>query len=131
MKTSCKVLFIFLLVSLSVQARDHLIFSIAHEIPMGFKDENTKKNYYVNIGSNHGVKKGTILNVFRTISKQNPYDNQNRINYRVKIGELSVLHTEGDAAITQLKDLELRADDVLFEIRDFMVGDYVNVKIKD
>lgn len=119
------------LLCFSAYARDHLIFSIVHDIPMGYKDEVLKKNYYVNIGSNQGVEKGSVLSVFRTISMQNPYDNQNRVNYRVKIGELNVLHSEDEAAITELKDVRLNKSDVLFEVRDFMIGDYVSVKVKD
>lgn len=132
MKFSCvKTLLILLLLSLSLTsyARDHLIYSVAEEIPMGFDNEVTKRNFYVNIGQNQGIKKGTTLNVYRIISKMNPYDNKKRINYKVEIGQLKVLHTEDESAITIL---EKKNDDLqtpLFEINSFMIGDHVSVNV--
>lgn len=115
----------------SAQARDSLIFSISHEIPMGYPGEKPKKNYYVNIGSNQGVEEGSILAVFRNLSRENPYNNKNRVNYRVKIGELNVIHSEGDSAITELKSIKDGEHDPYFEVEGFMIGDYVSVKIDD
>lgn len=112
-------------------AREHLIYSIDEEIPMGYENEKPKRNYYVNIGSNQGVKAGTTLDVFRIISKSNPYDNLKRINYKVKIGELEVLHSDDHAAIGSLKQIKVGIKDPLFEISSFMIGDYVGVSVKD
>lgn len=131
MKTTCKFLILTFLFCLPAFARDHLIYSIEEEVPMGHEDEKTKKNYYVNIGANQGVKSGTTLDVFRIISKSNPYDNLKRVNYKVKIGELEVLHSDDDAAIGSLKEIKLGVKDPLFEIRGFMIGDTVSVSVND
>jgi len=118
-----------LTMSMATYARDHVIFSVEEEFPMGFDNEVLKKNFYVNIGSGQGIEKGTILNVFRVISKSNPYDNKKRINYKVKIGELEVLHTEEQAAIAVLKKQEDTLKDPMFEINSFMIGDHVMVSV--
>lgn len=131
MKFTCKILILSFLFSIPAFARDHLIYSIDEEIPMGYENEKPKKNYYVNIGANQGVKSGTTLDVFRVISKSNPYDNLKRINYKVKIGELEVLHSDEGAAIGTLKQIKLGIKDPLFEINGFMIGDYVSVSVKD
>lgn len=131
MKTTCKFLIFTFLFSFPAFARDHLIYSVEEEVPMGYEDEKPKKNYYVNMGSNQGVKSGTTLDVFRVISKSNPYDNLKRINYKVKIGEIKVLHSDEEAAIGSLQKIKLGVDDPLFEIRGFMIGDSVNVSVKD
>ena len=133
MKFTCKVSFLFiLLLSISTVsfARDHLIYSVAEEIPMGFDNEVTKKNYYMNIGSQQGVSEGTTLDVFRVISKSNPYDNLKRINYKVKVGEIKVVHTEEEAAIGILQVLKNDTETPLFDLNGFMIGDYVSVNIK-
>ena len=96
---------------------------------MGFENEVLKKNFYVNIGSSQGIKSGTVLNVYRTISKSNPYDDKKRVNYRVKIGELQVLHTEDEAAITVLKSQDKSIKSPHFDINAFMIGDHVSVKV--
>ena len=53
-------------------SRDHLIYTVAEDIPMGYENEVIKKNYYINMGVEQGIKQGTVLDVFRVISKSNP-----------------------------------------------------------
>jgi hypothetical protein len=49
-------------------AKDFVIYSIAQDIPMGNKDEVIRKNFYVDMGSSQGVKKGSVLEVYRVVS---------------------------------------------------------------
>ena len=133
MKVSCKKLILLMLIcclSPSLYARNHQIFTVAEDLPMGFDDEVLKKNYYVDIGSQQGVRKGTTLDVYRVISKANPYNDQKRVNYKVKIGELEVLHAEDGSAIGTLKKFEGGLKSPLFEVSGFMIGDHVTVKVK-
>lgn len=117
-----------LLISQAVSARSFVIFSMAQDLPMGFENEVVRKNYYVNIGSSQGVKKDSILDVFRIVSVQNPYDNKKRVNYKVKIGELKVLNTTDDAAIASVSTYE-KEDTPIFELNQFMVGDHVSINV--
>ena len=126
MKKSCILIFIFLL-SFNILARDHLIYSISQEIPMGYDQEAIKKNFYLNIGSNQGVNNGTKLDVFRIISRSNPYENLKRVNYKVKIGELKVVHTDDEAAIAIMTQINLSNDSLLLELEGFMIGDHISV----
>jgi len=122
-------IFMFLLIGLNstdVLARSYLIYSVAQDLPMGVDEQIIKKNFYVNIGSNQGLKKGTLLDVFRIISVLDPYDNRKRINYRVKIGELKVLHVNQDAAITVAHKVPTEDLPVL-DLDSFIVGDHVAV----
>jgi len=112
--------------SASVHARSFLIYSVAQDLPMGVDDQKIKKNFYVNIGSNQGVRKGTLLDVFRIISVLDPYDNRKRINYKVKIGELKVLHANDEAAITIVHKMPNDELPVL-DLDSFIVGDHVAV----
>lgn len=133
MKFTCKVSFLFILlicISTATFARDHLIYSVAEEIPMGFDDEVTKKNYYMNIGAQQGVQEGTTLDVFRVISKSNPYDNLKRINYKVKIGEIKVVHSEDSAAIGIMENFKDSNETPVLDLKGFMIGDYVSINIK-
>lgn len=131
MKLSCMFLF-FLVFAFPNQGtcEDHLIFSVAEDIPMGYENEVLRRNYYVNLGSNQGVTKGTTLTVFRVISKRNPYDNKKRVNYKIPIGLLEVIHTEDESSVGNIKKLYNAAKDPLFEINSFMIGDHVAVKVK-
>lgn len=94
---------------------------------MGTEGEVVKKNYYVNIGGQQGVKEGSILDVYRTISRVDPYSSKQRYNYKIKIGQLKVLHSEDSAAIGMLKQIKSGEDAPLYEIDNFMIGDIVSV----
>lgn len=133
MKFSCKktlLLIVMFTFVFSTYARDHLIYSVVEDLPMGYENEVLRRNYYVNMGENQGVTPGTVLSVFRVISKSNPYDNKKRINYKIPIGELEVLHSEDNSAVATIKKLHLTAKDPIFEINNFMIGDHVTVHIK-
>jgi hypothetical protein len=131
MKTTCITIFLFLL-SLSAIARepinkDHLIYSVSEEIPMGYENEVTKRNFYLNIGSNQGVSAGTVLDVFRVISRINPYENLTRVKYKVKIGQIKVLHSDDEAAIGIMTELKDETNTQLIHLKGFMIGDHVAV----
>jgi hypothetical protein len=125
------ILCIALLTPIMGHTENYIIYSIAHEIPMENDFKEMKKNYYINMGSSQGVQRGTVLKVFRTISRQDPYENKRRYKYSVPIGQLKVVHSEGKAAIAVAKALVDEEGAPLFEVRNFMVGDRVSVDVGD
>jgi hypothetical protein len=123
------ILLMTLFLTHAALARSYVIFNMTQDISMGHENEHIRKNYYVNLGATQGLKKNSTLDVFRIISVQNPYDNKKRVNYRVKIGELKVVHTSDDAAITTMKSYQGSEDAPVFEIPQFMIGDHVSINI--
>ena len=117
-----------ILLSQPLMARSYVIFSMAQDLPMGLESEVVRKNYYVNLGKGQGVKKDSVLDVFRIVSVQNPYDNKKRVNYKVKIGELKVLHASDDASIATVSEYE-KEDVPVFELNQFMIGDHVAINV--
>jgi hypothetical protein len=117
-----------LLMSQNIWARSYVIFSLAQDLSMGVENEVIRKNYYVNMGSGQGVKKDAVLDVFRIISIQNPYDNKKRVNYKVKIGELKVIHSSDEASIAVVNEY-IKEDVPVFEIPQFMIGDHVAINV--
>lgn len=117
-----------LLISQAVSARSYVIFSMAQDLPMGLDNEVVRKNYYINMGSGQGIKKDSIVDVFRIVSVQNPYDNKKRVNYKVKIGELKVLHSSDEAAIAMVNGYE-KEETPIFELNQFMIGDHVSINV--
>jgi len=119
---------ISLLLSQNLLARSYVIFSMVQDLPMGLDNEILRKNYYVNIGQSQGVRKDSILDVFRVISIQNPYDNKKRVNYKVKIGELKVIHTSTEGSIAMTNEYE-KDGAPIFELNQFMIGDHVAINV--
>lgn len=124
------VLLLSLLFTHSLWARTFVIFSMNQDLNMGVEEaQNIRKNYFVNMGSNQGVKKDTKLDVFRIISVQNPYDNKKRVNYKVKIGELRVITSSEDAAIAKVEEYISKEETPIFDLDQFMVGDHVAISV--
>lgn len=117
-----------LFITSGVSARSYVIFSMVQDLSMGVENETIRKNYYVNMGEGQGVKKDSVLNVYRIISVQNPYDNKKRVNYKVKIGELKVLHTSDEASIASVNSYE-KEKAPIFELDQFMIGDHVAINV--
>jgi|SRR5690606_29382504 len=118
-----------LLISQAALSRSHVIFSMAQDLSMGFENEIIRKNYYVNMGTGQGIKKDTTLDVYRIVSVQNPYDNQKRVNYKVKVGELQVLHASEEASIAAVKSYETTEGNPILELNQFMIGDHVSINV--
>lgn len=117
-----------LLMCQSLWAKSFVIFSMAQDLPMGVENEVVRKNYYINMGTGQGIRKDSIVDVFRIISVQNPYDAKSRVNYKVKIGELKVIHSTDNAAIAMVNEYE-KENTPIFEIPQFMIGDHVAVSV--
>ena len=99
---------------------------------MGFEEEVIRKNYYVNIGQSQGVQENSILDVYRQIAIPNPYNNKKLVNYKVKVGQLKVLHASSDGSIAIEKTLHFNQDEhPVVDLQHFMIGDQVSVNIKD
>jgi hypothetical protein len=123
------ILLFSLLMSTTTWSRSYVIFSMAQDLPMGVENEVIRKNYYINMGSGQGVKKDSVLNVFRIVSVQNTYDNKQRVNYKVKIGELKVIHSSDEASIAMLNEYEKESTTPIFELPQFMIGDHVSINV--
>ncbi len=110
-------------------SRDYIIYNIVQNVPMGIPNEIIKKNYYINMGSQQGISSGAILDVYRIISRLDPYETKKRYHYKIKVGELEIVHTENETSIAQLKNLNLSEKAPLLEIESLIIGDHVGVKI--
>ena len=116
--------------SLAVNSKDYIIFSVVQPVPMGEPGENSSKNYYINMGKEQGVYTGAKLDVYRALVRANPYKNNDQHFYKIKIGELKVLHSESHSAIGKMTNMYTGENDPMTEIQRFMIGDGVKVHVK-
>ncbi|MBF0362875.1 MAG: hypothetical protein HQK49_17785 [Oligoflexia bacterium] len=112
-------------------ANEYVIFAIHQDVSMGYKDEKLYKNFYINMGQNQGIKKGTLLDVYRTVSQYNPYQNNGQYdNYRLKIGELNVISSDEESSVANTSSFYKDEKSPSMEIKDFMIGDQVQIHIE-
>lgn len=116
--------------SFNLLARDQIIYSVGHELPMENTDAQTlKKNYYITAGSDQGIQKGAILDVFRVISQLNHYDKQSRVNYKIKIGQIKIIEITDNASIGISQNFESGEETPILEVKNFMIGDLVAIQV--
>lgn len=125
------ILIVLIFIGKTAFAENYMIYSISQDFPMGFENEVLKKNFYVNIGEEQGVRSGTELNVYRTISRNNPFakEKMERVNFQVKVGELKVIHTQGGNAIAEFNNFKTINPNLFLEVNSLMIGDHVSVKV--
>lgn len=123
---------VFLLISFFSNvafSKEFMVYSISQEVSMGEANEKVKKNYYINMGGDQGLRKGVLLDVYRTISRVDSYDVKQRYQYKIKIGEVKVIHVENQSSIGVLTSLRTDLETPLFEIPTVIIGDRVGVKV--
>lgn len=111
-------------------AKDYVIYSISQDIPMGVEKEVLRKNFYMDMGKNQGVSKGSVLDVYRVVSVLDPYESKKRFNHKIKIGEVKILHAEESSSIGILHKFENAEETPVFEIGKLMIGDIVSAHVK-
>jgi hypothetical protein len=109
------------------QGPTYAVYSTYRPIDLGFPGEVTPRDYFVNMGSNQGVKPGSFLRVLR---KAPTYDVSNQKIYRdviFPIARLKVIHVESNAAIARLDEYAPTEATPAFSPRVVMVGDQVEL----
>ncbi|MBG09357.1 MAG: hypothetical protein CME68_11400 [Halobacteriovoraceae bacterium] len=130
-KTTILIITLIISFSTPIHSKDYIIFNISQQIPMGYKNENPKKNFFVNIGKIQGVKVGTVLDVHRKVSKLNPLKTWKRHRFDIKVGQLEVIHSEDYSAICKrVANKSDKNGDHSLEIESFLLGDIVSVNIE-
>jgi hypothetical protein len=108
-----------------VNAEDFVVYSVYKALDLGNPGETPQKDYYVNMGSSHGLNLGSTLDVIR---KMPTYDVANQKLYKDMtfiVGTLKVIHVESNAAIARLEKLAPPEKSPAMTPRAVMVGDFV------
>jgi hypothetical protein len=108
----------FLLISLLITSAtavngsaEFVVYGIHQSVSLGNAGELAQKDYYINMGYLHGVRKGTVLEVMRRVPT---FDLTNQKVNREMIfpfARIKVIHVESKSAIARLEKL-LPAEEV-------------------
>ena len=125
-------LLVLLLFAFETKSKNFFIYSIDHQLTTGKTgtNETPKKNFYLNIGTLHGVEEGTILDVKRKVSKNNKFLNNKEHTFHIKVGRLKVIQANENSSIA-IDDNSFSNDDErpFVEYQSVMLGDEVSIPI--
>ncbi len=104
---------------------EFVVYSVFKNLDLGMGGEKPQKDFYVNMGSQNGLREGSQLEVLRKVSS---YDLRTEKLYKdmiFPIAQMKVIHVENNAAICRLEKM-LPAEKVpALSPRMVMVGDVV------
>jgi hypothetical protein len=104
-----------------------IVYSVFKGIDLGNPNDTVQKDYFVNLGTNQGIKVGTVLEVAR---KAPSYDLTTEKLYKDLIfpfAQIRVIHAEKDAAIARLEKLYPQDKTPVLIPRSVIVGDLIKI----
>ncbi len=113
----------------TAQATEFFVTSVIREFPMKL-GEVMHKDFYINAGANHGLKKGAFLDALR---KMPVYDNINSKllgDTNIKIARMKIIHVDKNFAIARLVSYFEKDVAPLGGYDSVMIGDLIEVSDK-
>ena len=107
--------------------QEFVIYSTYRGVDLGGEKENSPRDYYINMGSENGVRPGSVVEVWRKVPT---YDLSSQKLYKdltFPIARMKVIHVETNAAVARLDILYPPEKAPAMSPRAVMVGDQVRV----
>ena len=83
-------------------AEEYSVYQVFRPIDLGETDHTPPKDIFINIGSSQGVKKGTVLDVYRKISSFDNLTQRLVGDHMIPVGKIKVIHTDEKTAIARV-----------------------------
>jgi hypothetical protein len=97
-------LLVYLLIASSTLA-NYQVFGIKSDFPQT-DGQNIQRDLYINMGTSHGVKEGSQLDVFRNLSTSDDLNQRVGPNVSFRIARLRIIHAESSVSIARLVKFE-------------------------
>ncbi|MBI3558068.1 MAG: hypothetical protein HY074_17530 [Deltaproteobacteria bacterium] len=110
-------------------ASDFFITSVIRELPMK-SGEVLYKDYYINAGSNNGLKKGLIIEAVRKISAFDNINSKLVGDTSVKIAKLKLIHVDKGVSVARLVKYYDKETTPITGYDSVMIGDLIEVAEK-
>lgn len=125
---SAQALIVALLLGLSsfTHATEITIFDMRKSLSMSEQDPSYR-DFYINRGSDAGLRPGMVITVTRRIPLYDSYQNRSAGDLRVNVGRVKIVHTQPGLSVARLFDEMSRENQPLLEDNFIMVGDELDL----
>tara|TARA_B100000749_G_scaffold279661_1_gene273071 strand:+ start:54871 stop:55467 length:597 start_codon:yes stop_codon:yes gene_type:complete len=114
------------LISIQVYAKDVNIFDVRKTLPLS-ETEKVYQDFYVNGGSERGLKPGMLVTVTRRLNPYDTYQNKSPGELNVAVGRLKIIHVQEGVSVARLHSLYSRSSRPVLEYDYLMVGDKLDL----
>lgn len=110
--------------------RTFAVFDVRKNLPLTNK-ESVQKDYYVNLGSDHGAKVGSVLSVKRRLPVIDMYRNQAQGDLVVEVAKLKVIHAQPSMSVGRVISVSNPKSIPVVPYESVMMGDQVEMTGED
>jgi hypothetical protein len=106
---------------------DYSVYEVFRAVDLGESDRPPPKEIFVNMGSNQGVKKGSVLDVYRKVVSFDNLSEKVGGEHMIPVGRIKVIHTDEKTAIARVdRYVSLEQEPSLLP-QTVMIGDLVRL----
>ncbi len=116
------LLILAVLFSWEVMAADLNVIEVRRNIPLS-DDAPVYKDFYINAGSEAGLKENMVLTVIRKIAIRDASGTQTYGEMEVPVGQLKIIALAGRVAVAREYKLISRDEEAMLEQIGIMIGD--------
>lgn len=128
-RSSVLALLVGALFHTGAQGADFAVVSVVRNFPMKSDDE-IAKDYYINAGTNNGLKDGAYIEALRRMAVHDNVQSRVLGDTAVPIARLKIIHIDKTASIARMVKFYERKSTPLAGYDDVVVGDLVKVADK-
>lgn len=107
-------------------AQEITVFDVRKTLPLN-KHEPVYQDFYINAGTEAGMKPGIVVTVKRRSTLYDAYQNRSPGDLLVPVGKLQVIHAQKGVSVARLHSLLDREDLPVLEYDYIMVGDRLDM----
>ncbi len=109
------------------QAGEFNVYEVFRAIDLGENDRPPPKEFFVNMGAVQGVRKGSVLDVYRKISSFDNLTEKHGGEHLVPVGRIKVIHADERTAIARMDRFVSWEQEPALLPQSIMIGDLVRL----
>ena len=109
----------------SAVAEEYSVYQVYRGIDLGETDRPPPKDIFVNLGSQQGIKKGSVLDLYRKVSSVDDMTQKHVDDLMIPVGKLKVIHVQEKTAIARVDRFVSLEQEPGLVPQAVMIGDVV------
>ena len=107
------------------ETQEFSVYQVFRGVDLGESDRPPPKDIFVNMGSSNGVKKGSILDVYRRVSSFDNLTQKLAGDHMIPVARIKVIHSDEKTAVARLDKFVSLDQEPGLVPQAIMIGDLV------